>query len=93
MRQTGALMPYNPSEVYSLARAAERAGKAVNTIKSWSEQYGIGRKIAGRWEVSKVALEMFLEGNMCALSLYLSGDREHCDVVAYFDRLGIPLKK
>ncbi len=87
------LMPYNPCEVYTLASAAKRAGKAANTIKNWCEKYGIGRRIGGRWAVSKVALEMFLEGNKRALNLYLSGNREHSDVVAYFDRLGIKINR
>jgi hypothetical protein len=93
LRPQVALMPYDPCEVYTLASAAKRAGKVANTIKNWCENDGIDRRIGGRWAVSKVALEMFFEGNRPALNLYLSGNREHCDVVAYFDRLGIPLKK
>ena len=93
LRPQVALMPYNPCEVYTLASAAKRAGKVANTIKNWCEKYGLGRRIGGRWAVSKVALEMFLEGNDTALGLYLSGNQEHSDVVAYFNRLDIPLKK
>jgi hypothetical protein len=93
LRPQVALMPYNPCEACTLASAGKRAGKVANTIKNWCEKDGIGRRVGGRWAVSKVALEMFLEGNSWALNLYLSGNREHPDVVAYFDRLGIPLKK
>ena len=49
--------------------------------------------IGGRWEVSQVALQMFLDGNLDALRLYLAGDRDHMDVVSYFKHFGIKPQK
>jgi hypothetical protein len=34
----------------SIAVAAKLSGKAPNTIRSWAERYGIGRKIGGDWQ-------------------------------------------
>ena len=84
------LTPYNPREAISTAQAAARAGKSVGTIRYWCCKHGIGRKIAGEMHVSRVALEMVLEGDCAALALYHSGDARHEPTVRnYFVRLGI----
>jgi hypothetical protein len=83
------LTPYDPDEVLTLDRAANRARKTQNTIRNWCESEGIGRKIGGRWCVSKVALEMHLDGRTNALSRYLRGDRTSGEVVAYFSKFGL----
>jgi hypothetical protein len=49
--------------------------------------------IGGRWEVSQVALQMFLDTDLHALKLYLCGDRDNLQVVSYFTHLGIKPQK
>jgi hypothetical protein len=83
------LTPYDPREAISLKEAAARAGRSENTIKNWCEAEALGRRIKGRWSVSVVALQMFLDGEHRALHLYLQGDRAAANVVAYFHRFGL----
>jgi hypothetical protein len=45
-----------------------------NTIRLWAEQYGIGRKLGDVWRISRVALQMFLDGETAALAAYHNGD-------------------
>jgi hypothetical protein len=49
----------------------------------------VGVLEAGRGRVSKVALAMFLDGDMKALRAYHAGDRTGEYVAAYFRRAGI----
>ncbi|MET4487640.1 helix-turn-helix domain-containing protein [Bradyrhizobium sp. LA7.1] len=83
------LTPYDPDEVMTLQQAAARARKSPGTIRNWCESEGLGRRIGGEWCVSKVALEMYLDGEKRALGRYLSGDRESNDVVSYFRRFDL----
>ncbi|UPJ63519.1 helix-turn-helix domain-containing protein [Bradyrhizobium sp. 191] len=87
------LTPYNPSEVLTLQQAADRAKKSPGTIRNWCESEGLGRRIGGKWCVSKVALEMYLDGETGALARYLDGDRQAADVVSYFKRFGLPAQR
>jgi hypothetical protein len=48
----------------------------------------VGRLIGKRWQVSQVALQMFLDGDTVALKAYLAGVRVGA-VRDYFRRLGI----
>jgi hypothetical protein len=73
----------------TLQEAAHRARKAESTIRNWCEAEGLGRRIGGKWCVSKVALEMYLDGDTHALALYLRGDRETTGVVSYFKRFDL----
>jgi hypothetical protein len=84
------LTPFNPREAISTKEAAERAGKSVGTIRNWCEWHGIGRQIAREWHVSRVALEMLLEGDDAALVLYHAGERNSETVARYFSQLGGP---
>ena len=84
------LVPYDQRESLSVCSAARIAGRAETTIKNWCEAHAIGRKVGGRWEVSKVALAMYLDGNAAALAAYHEGDRTCEAVLAYFRR---PLTK
>jgi len=85
----GVLRPYDPSEAIPPQAAALIARRDQSTIKSWAETFHLGRKIAGRWEISHPALLMFLDGDEGALRAYLSGDRQSECVLKYFERAGL----
>jgi hypothetical protein len=87
------LRPYHRSEALSIAEAALITGRSVRTIRDWCARLDIGRRIQGRWAVSKVALAMLLDGNKEALAAYLAGDRSSPIVAEYFSRCGVPLPK
>jgi hypothetical protein len=81
------LQPFDKRECLSLKGAADIAGKSESTLRSWCEVHGLGRRIGGGvWSVSKVALDMFLDGDVKALRAYHSGDRTTELVAAYFRR-------
>jgi hypothetical protein len=82
------MVPFDARESISLAVAARLSGKAGNTIRLWAERHGIGRKIGGDWHVSRVALRMFLDGDMVALAAYHAGKRADPTVRSYFERVG-----
>ena len=70
------LVPYNKRECISLAQGADIAGKSESTMHAWCQQHGLGRRVGGgTWSVSKVALAMFLDGDLNALRAYHAGDR------------------
>lgn len=84
------LVPYDKREAMSIEQAAERAGKSPSTLRNWCEQHAIGRRIGnGHWEVSKVALQMYLDGNEDALAGYHRGDRRDPAVIGYFEYVGL----
>jgi hypothetical protein len=57
------LVPFDAREVITLRVAAERANKSESTMRSWCVEHGIGRRVGdGPWNVSRVALAMFLDG-------------------------------
>lgn len=86
------LKPHIRGEAISPREAAEIAGRSESTIRNWCNRDGVGRRIAGgKWDVSRVALAMLLDGDAEALSAYLSGDRHGELVKSYFDRCGVPL--
>jgi len=87
------LRPFHRSEVLPVAEAARIAGRSKRTIREWCLLHDIGRRILGRWAVSKVALAMLLDGNKEALAAYLAGDRSFPAVAEYFFRCGVPLPK
>jgi hypothetical protein len=83
------MAPFNSDEAMTLGQAAHRARKCQNTIRNWCESEGLGRRIGGKWCVSKVALEMYLDGELAALNRYLQGDRANRVIVAYFQKFGL----
>ena len=87
------LTPLDHAEALTLQEAAHRSKKVAGTIRNWCESEGIGRRIGGKWYVSRVALEMYLDGDADALERYLRGDRDSKDVVAYFNRFGLLAQK
>ena len=88
------LRPYNRLEAATVAEAAALAGRCKRTIRYWCNQFDIGRRVppGGPWQVSKVALSMFLDGDREALRAYRDGDRSSANVIAYFERCGVPLR-
>jgi hypothetical protein len=69
-----------------LRQAASIADKSESTLRAWCEEHGLGRRVGGgTWSVSKVALAMFLDGDLKALRAYHAGDRTS-DLVAPFFR-------
>jgi hypothetical protein len=87
------LRPYHAAEAITVEQAAEIAGRSPRTVRSWALLHDVGRKIAGRVILSRVALAMFLDGDRRALDLYHSGDRHSETVTSYYARLGIPVPR
>jgi hypothetical protein len=86
------LIPFDRREALSVSQAAQVAGKSERTLRLWCALYDIGRRVGGgRWQVSRVALMMMLDGDAEALRAYLSGDRSSEGVARYFERSGCPL--
>lgn len=84
------LKPHIRGEAISLKEAAQIAGRSESTIRNWCNRRGIGRRIAGgKWDVSRIALAMLLDGDDVALAAYLSGERLSASVKLYFDRYGV----
>jgi hypothetical protein len=86
------LHPYDPAEAIGITEAATRAGKSDRTIRNWCLDHQIGRRIAGRWAVSAVALDMLLGGDADSLQAYLAGDRASERITSYFAARSIPLR-
>jgi hypothetical protein len=93
MDEPQVLRPFNRAEVCSAEEAARVAGRPVRTIRDWCRLHDIGRHIGGRWAVSKVAIQMWLDGDKEALAAYLAGDRISPMVTEYFERFGVPLPR
>ncbi len=86
-RERKILSPFNKRECINLKEAADIAGKSESTLRGWCEAYGLGRRVGGGpWAVSRVALAMFLDGDVKALAAYHAGDRSSGLVKSYFDR-------
>jgi hypothetical protein len=77
-------------ECINLKESASISGKSESTMRGWREERGLGRRIGGGpWMVSKVALAMFLDGDVKALRAYHAGARESELVALYFRRAGL----
>ena len=86
------LIPFDADEGLRLDEAARVAGKSARTVRNWCVERGIGRKVGGgTWVVSRVALAMFLEDDLDALTAYRDhGVRGSYEPVAkYYRRLGL----
>lgn len=81
------LIPWNPAEAMSVAEAARFARRNPRTMREWAAKFDIGRRVAGEWVISRVALLMLLENDTAALSAYLMGERSAEPVAEYFRRL------
>ena len=88
------LRPFSRAEAISVDEAARIAGKSPRTIREWCQSYDIGRRIAGRWAISRIALQMLIDGEGEGLmAAYLKGDRSSACVRRYFAHCGVPLPK
>jgi hypothetical protein len=85
------LRPFSPAEAIRITKAASLAGKSERTIRNWCRERHIGRRIAGQWAVSVVALDMLLAGDDESLDAYLAGDRSSARIVSYYTARSIPL--
>jgi hypothetical protein len=84
------LVPFDAREAMTLRQAALRANKSESTMRSWCIERGLGRRVGdGPWNVSRVALAMFLDGDINALRAYHAGDRSSPLVTQYFERSGL----
>jgi hypothetical protein len=72
------LQPFDPAEAMSIVEAAHEAGISERQMRTWCPTHQIGRKIGGRYHVSRPLLTM-----------YLHGDRTSERFVDYLDRLSI----
>jgi Helix-turn-helix domain len=63
-------VPFAKEERISFKEAAAIAGASERTIRNWGDNHGIGRRIGGSWAVSKIALVMWLDGDLAALAAY-----------------------
>jgi hypothetical protein len=81
------LSPFDVRECICLKDAAAIAGRSESTLRNWCDEHGLGRRVGGgTWSVSRVALAMFLDGDLKALRAYHAGHRTDPRVVKYFER-------
>jgi hypothetical protein len=89
-RSPNVLVPYDVRESVWVACAAKIAGRSQTTIRGLCRQHHIGRRIGGAWSVSRIALQMFLDGDLETLAAYHDGARAQYEPVArYYRRLGL----
>ena len=81
------LVPYDRRDAISPAVAARIAGCSEMTVKRWAERYGIGRRVVGRWKISRAGLAMLLDNNKAALIDFVAGDQASAAVQAYLAKL------
>jgi hypothetical protein len=87
------LVPLDNRERLSIKQAAAIADVSESTMRNWCDKYGLGRRIGGKWAVSRVALAMHLDGNLKALKAYHACVWTDPGVAAYFEREGLDLIK
>jgi hypothetical protein len=87
------LLPFDLAEALTISEAAEVSGRTKVTMQTWAALYDLGRPVGGRWMLSRVALQMYLDEDRNALRAYLMGDRACEEVAVYFKRLGITLER
>lgn len=90
-KRAAVLRPFVAKEVFSTREAAQHSRTTPATVINWANKYSIGRLIAARWAISRIALEMLLDNDRVALKKYLAGDRTSPAVIAYYERLSVPL--
>jgi hypothetical protein len=86
------LVPFHAAEGLTMKEAADVAGKSQRTVRTWCMEHGIGRRVAGgAWVVSKIALQMLLDGDLDALASYRDwGVRASFEPVRkYYERMDL----
>jgi hypothetical protein len=83
------LVPFDRRETMSIGAYAAQKGCSAPSAREEVHLQGLGRKISGRWLVSKIAAAMFLDGDREALRAYHAGDRSSSEVQGYYTRFGI----
>jgi hypothetical protein len=78
-------VPMWPGDVWNIKQAAHFAHCHPKTVRRWVKKHGIGRQAGrnARLEISQIALQMVLQGDMEALGILRSGDRNHPRVLFY----------
>jgi len=79
------LHPFNAAEAMGTAEAAQMADVAQRTMRDLCLNHAIARQILGHWKVSRVALQMLLDGDQRALEAYAAGDKTSFLVAEYFE--------
>ncbi|EAQ35751.1 hypothetical protein NB311A_05023 [Nitrobacter sp. Nb-311A] len=82
-------------DVIVLKNAVRLVARNERTIRRWCHRYGIARQAgpAAPLEISAPALVMVAHGDIVALELLRSGDREHPRVRRYFDHVGMSVHR
>ncbi len=83
------LDPFDKREGMSVAEYASQRDCSKPTAREEVNTQGLGRKLGGRWQVSRVLAAMYLNGDKEAMTAYWRGERETEVVKPYFERLGI----
>jgi Helix-turn-helix domain len=83
------LVPWDVREALSVVEAAAIIGCSLVTVRNWASMHGLGRRVGGKWMLSRVALQMYLDGDRRALGAYLLGDRQSELVLPYFEKCGL----
>jgi len=69
------LIPWDVREAITVTEAAKVAGCSLVTVRTWAALHGLGRRVGGRWMLSRVALTMYLDGDAKAFrKLFASGE-------------------
>jgi hypothetical protein len=81
-------VPLDAGDTISLKEAAYHAGVSDDTVRRWSNRYGIGRQLSPGtpWRVSLPALQMLLACDEPALEAFRAGDRSGALVRPYITR-------
>lgn len=81
-----------PDEILGVKQAMDYAGISDKTIRRWIKRYGIARRSAdgGPYQISVLALEMAMHGDLAALEILRAGRRSAPEVQRYVDFLGLP---
>ena len=63
LRKPAILQPFDPAESMSTAKAAREAGISERQMRTWCSAHRLGRKIGGRYHVSRPLFSMYRDGD------------------------------
>lgn len=75
------LVPFDCREAITVREASEKARRSGDTVRRWAAEHDLGRIVGGQWMLSRIALQMYLDGDRKALRAFVAGDRTS-DLVA-----------